>query len=32
MGSVIGLDGRRERESACDGNGETWWMWHQFNS
>ncbi|WP_457488605.1 hypothetical protein, partial [Tardiphaga sp. P5_C10] len=32
MGSVIGLDGRRKRESACDGNGEKWRMWHQFDS
>lgn len=32
MGSVIGLDGRRERESTCDSNGEKWRMWHQFDS
>jgi hypothetical protein len=29
---VIGLDGRRKRESTCDGDGETWRMWHQFDS
>jgi hypothetical protein len=32
MGGVIGLDGRRKRESTCDGDGEKWRMWHQFDS